>query len=283
MVEFYDPVEKKNISYHIDKKLVVKWDALRNTLIKKDEDRVYIVDGRERVGKSVFTFQQAKYIDPTFSQERVCFTPEELLNAIRTVPKGSAVVFDEGFRGLSSKATQSRVNKKIVQGLMEMGQKNLVVFIVLPTIFLLEMYAAVLRSEVLFHIFKDKKGKRAWRLYNHSKKTQLYLTGKKKGFSYKFPKVHLTGRFFAIYAINEKIYRKQKMDSLKESDKEQLSVREERYLDFYRKLICAFKDSHKLSEQGTADALKEYDIEISPTNVGKIYRKLRKYHPPPAT
>jgi hypothetical protein len=40
---------------------------------------------------------------------------------------------------------------------MEMGQNNLVVFIVLPTIFLLEMYPAVLRSEALFHIYKNKK------------------------------------------------------------------------------------------------------------------------------
>ena len=119
MVEFYDPIQQIQLSYFIDKKILEKWDKIRGKeLIKKDEDRVYLVDGRERSGKSVFAFQQAKYIDPTFDLKRVCFTPEEFLWAIRNSPQGSVIVFDEAFRGLSSKSSQSKVNKKIVQAMM---------------------------------------------------------------------------------------------------------------------------------------------------------------------
>lgn len=219
MVEFYDPVRKEQISYHIDKKLQTRWDKLRGGLLEKqDEDRVYIVDGRERTGKSVFTLQQAKYLNPEFSVEDVCFTPEEFLNKIRTAPKGSVIVFDEAFRGLSSKGTQSKVNKKLVQAMMEMGQRNLVVFIVLPTFFLLELYAAVLRSHALFHIYKDSKGKRAFRIYNYQKKSLLYRVGKKKGLSYAFPKVIIRGRFFGTYGIDEQSYRDKKAKSLKDMD-----------------------------------------------------------------
>ena len=89
MVEFFDEVTKQNISYHIDNNLLKRWDKLRtNRLIKKDEDRVYIVDGRERTGKSVFTLQQAKYLNPSFDLHNVCFTPDEFLYQIRTAEKG---------------------------------------------------------------------------------------------------------------------------------------------------------------------------------------------------
>ena len=165
MVEFYDPIQKIDISYYIDKKLKENWDKLRKgQLIKKDDDKVYIIDGRERAGKSTFATQQAKYLDPLFNIDRICFTAEQFLYQIRNAPKGSVIIFDEAFRGLSSKASQSKINKSIVEAMMEMGQRNLIVFIVLPTVFLLEIYAAVLRSNTLFHIYKDKSGKRKFRI-----------------------------------------------------------------------------------------------------------------------
>ena len=95
MVEFYDPLANKNIAISIEPKLLSIWDNLKDgKLIKSNEDRVYIVDGRERLGKSSFVFQQAKYIDPYFNVNRICFTPDEFLEQIRTAPKGGVVVFD---------------------------------------------------------------------------------------------------------------------------------------------------------------------------------------------
>lgn len=238
MVQFHDPIQNKELSYHIDPIIKTKWDKLKDgRLIKQDQDRVYLVDGRERLGKSVFTFQQAKYLDPSFKISRICFTPDDFLNKIRNAEKGQVVVFDEAFRGLSSKATQSKVNKKIIQAMMEMGQRNLIVFIVLPTFFLLEMYAAVLRSNALFHIYEDKNGKRCWRIYNYNQKSILYQVGKKKGFSYRYPKAMYRGRFYNIYAVNEQEYRKKKEESFKESD--YIKEEEEDKISFERKLYLA--------------------------------------------
>ncbi|KKL67349.1 hypothetical protein LCGC14_2135890, partial [marine sediment metagenome] len=187
MVEFNDPVTNTELKYYIAKELVKKWDKYRGgKLIKEDADLVIIVDGKERVGKSVFTLQQAKYLDPTFNIDRICFTAEEFLKQIREAPQGSVVMFDESFRGLSSKGSQSRINKEIVQALMEVGQRNLIIFIVLPTFFLLEIYAAVLRSHALIHIYRIKgmnKG-RGFRIYNEKHKGMLWKNGKKKGFDY---------------------------------------------------------------------------------------------------
>ncbi len=277
MVNFYDPIQKIELSYHLDKKLLEKWDKIREgKLIKKDEDRVYIVDGRERVGKSVLAIQQAKYIDPSFDLSRVCFTPDEFLYAIRNAPKGSAIIFDEAFRGLSSKASQSKVNKKIVQGLMEMGQRNLTVFIVLPTIFLLEIYPAVLRSEVLFHVYKDKKGVRRWRLYNFQKKSILWREGKKKGFSYKVPRVKNRGRFFNKYAIDEKSYRDKKAKSLREMGSAQVEDEETKFQQKYYFIVYILKKAMKLSDVKLSKWLSEQGMPISSSMVGVICRKQGK-------
>lgn len=284
MVKFYDPIEKCDFSYHLNNSLKSKWDGLREgSLAKRGEDRVYIVDGRERWGKSTFTFQQAKYLDRSFNIDRICFTPDQFLDQIRNAPEGSVVVFDEAFRGLSSKASQSRVNKKIVEAMMEMGQRNLIVFIVLPTFFLLELYAAVLRTNALFHIYKDKKGRRRFRIYNYRQKSLLYRVGKKKGFDYGFPKVRIRGIFFSKFPINKKLYDKKKLDTFRGISDFERAGMIDKYLEKYHKMIYAFRNSHKLSEMKTKKRLKAYGIDISATNIGEITRKQRKtpltHHP----
>jgi hypothetical protein len=283
MVEFLDPLTNENRTYYISKILSEKWDKLRNgELQKKDEDRVYLVDGRERVGKSLFTFQQAKYLDPTFNIKRICFTPEEFLDQIRNAPQGSCVVFDEAFRGLSSKATQSKVNKKVVQAMMEVGQRNLIIFIVLPTFFLLELYAAVLRSNALFHIYKDKNGRRRFRLYNFQAKSLLYRNGKKKGFDYSWPRVKLRDRFYGVWPIDEEKYKKKKLSSLKEFEtEEELSKSQENVQERTIKIINKIKkDNPKINYRGIMVELKEeYGIDKSLAYIGKLVRLAREKQP----
>lgn len=204
MVEFFDPLAQKNISYHIAPVLLKMWDKIRDgKLSSANEDRIYLVDGRERTGKSSFAFQQAKYLCPTFDIEHICFDPKQFLSILRTAPKGSVIVFDEAFRGLSSKGSRSQVNREIVEALMEVGQRNLIIFIVLPTLFLLEIYAAVFRSEALLHVYKLKKRrasgerKRGVKVYNYEKKKLLYLRGRAKYFSYALPKIkRAKGEFY---------------------------------------------------------------------------------------
>lgn len=204
MVEFLDPLTNKTIGYHIAPVLLRIWDRLRDGGLEKlNEDRIYLVDGREGTGKSSFTFQQAKYINPVFNVDFICFNPKQFLHLLRTAPKGSVIVFDEAFRGLSSKGSRSKINKEIVEALMEVRQRNFVIFIVLPTIFLLEIYAAIFRSEGLLHVYKLKKKtvngqrKRGFKVYNYEKKKILYLRGRAKYFSYSKPKIRQAkGEFY---------------------------------------------------------------------------------------
>lgn len=209
MVNYPDANTGEVLTNFIDKKLIKIWDGIKDgELERKHEDRVYLVDGREGSGKSFFAIQQAKYIDPTFSANDVYFSPEKFLHAIRTAKSGKVIIFDEAFRGLSSKGTRSKVNRAIVQALMEVRQRSLIIFIVLPTIFLLEIYAACFRSEALFHIYKLKKAagsgerRRAFKIYNYNKKMQLYLRGKNKYFSYAYPRIKMAKGMFLVNTLD---------------------------------------------------------------------------------
>lgn len=223
-------VEVRGTSYYMNKAIQAHWDSIKDgTLAKLDTDEIICVDGRERTGKSLWTIQQAAYIDPTILDNgpngellpRITFTTEDTIKAIRenksTTEHTKVIIFDEAFRGLSSRSVLSKENKAIISALQEMGQSNLVLFIVTPSFFLLELYAAILRSNFLVHIDITKKGKnkgkRMFKVFNYKKKGILYRNGVRKGWNYNQP-TRLKDYFFPTYPMGkdfEDRYRKKKL------------------------------------------------------------------------
>ena len=180
---------------------------------KKDNDWFWIVDGGEGTGKSVFAFQLARVLDSNFNLDKIAMTPNEFTKAVLKAKKGECIVFDEGFTGLSSRASLTEINRVMVGLMMEMRQKNLFIIVVMPTIFLLDRYVALFRAKGLFHIYL-KNGKRGrWIYFNNKKKKLLYIYGKKL-ISYSKPRSKLRGRFYDQYTINEKEYRLKKHKAL---------------------------------------------------------------------
>lgn len=269
LIEMYDPVAKKEISYHLPDLLIPKWRDLGKKIIKENSDRVYVVVGKERTGKSFFTFQQAKFIDPTFNIDRICFTPEQFLNQIRNAPEGAAVVFDEAFRGFSSKSSLSKVNKVLVQAMMEVGRRNLIIFIVLPSFALLEWYIATHRSNALFQVYRiNEKGKtyRGWRCYSNKKKIKMYYGSKKNYGMLPYTFTKLRGKFF-IKKIGDdgklhvpyetfdiKAYEKKKGDAFSDKSKEgkeegPMYIQSSKNLAIANKIIYQFIPSYRKIEE----------------------------------
>ena len=210
--------------------------------------------------------------------------PEDFLWQVRNAPKGSVIIFDEAFRGLSSKATRSKVNKAIVEALMEVRQRSLTIFIVLPTIFLLEIYAAVFRSEALFHIYKSRDGKRCYKIYNYEKKKQLYLRGKSKYFSYAKPKIKkMKGRFLIkktadfssgipYETFDNAGYLKKKEEAFRQNgqkeEPEETKYQKQRDLIIKNLYKTTIKSYRKLSEW-----LEAAGVRLSHAQVGEIVGK----------
>lgn len=211
--------------YHVDKKLKRLWEKNSLEKIKDDNaDRVYIIDGSEGCGKSTFAIQQACYIEPGLLENpdklcsRICFSAKEFRDAVRKTING-VIVFDEAFRGFSSRAAMSKINKVLVQTLMEMRQNNNIIFIVLPSFFLLDIYPAMLRSNGLFNIYLDTRNKkRCFRGYNKRDKNTIYQVGIRKGWTYPFDTL-FKGRFYKKFPGGkdfEKAYLDKKQKSLQQ-------------------------------------------------------------------
>lgn len=266
----------KSVGFYVDGWLRIQLDKVKNVLTKKDEDYVLVVDGKERVGKSVFVMQLAKYVDPSFCMERMCFTAMEFENAIRNAKKGQAVVLDEAYRSMGTGSILSEVNRLLTALMMEMGQKNLFVIIVLPTFYLLGRYAALWRARGLLHVFKSKGRKGYWRFYNHKKKQRLYNNpNARRMYSYYHVRTHRRGKFLNQYALDEKKYRKKKAEAFKDT-----GIREglNRYIEqrdtiihyLYTEKKLGLKSLRKLSE-----FLKNLGVQLSKSALGQIMVKYR--------
>ena len=183
-------------------------------IVKKDWDMIFLYDGYEGSGKSVKAMQDAYYFDHTFNLDRVCFNPREFTSVIKSTKPHGAVIYDEAYTGLTSRAAMSLINRTLVKMLAEIRQKQLFVGIVMPTFFDLDKYVALWRSRVLIHVYIGKDYKRGFfNFYNMERKKYLYVNGK-KFYNYFKPIPNFKGRFTNYYVVDEAAYRKKKRDSL---------------------------------------------------------------------
>jgi hypothetical protein len=305
--------------YHMNDNLIAKWDKIKGGKLKRiDEDRVYVIDGRERVGKSLFALQQSAYIDETIVEDerngkilprisvdnieswevdsswrreavrrykegsllpRITFSSKRTLEQIRKAKSDDdrtiVINFDEAFRGMSSKGVLSKENKKLVQALMEMGQNNIVLFIISPSFFLLELYPAVLRSNALFHVKKDKKSKkRIVRIFNYRKKASLYQIGLRKGWGYN---VQTSKRvnFYNTYPAGKDFewrYRLKKQLSLRDNEEDK-EVKEESKYKVHRDLIIRGLYKEIKSLRKLSSKLDEFGYKITPMQISLILKE----------
>lgn len=190
--------------------------TIAKDVIKKDWDFVFLVDGAERSGKSVLASQMAYFCDNSIDLSRITFTALEFKNAVLQAKPFQAVVYDEAYTGLSSKDTMGKINKALVEMLAEIGQKNLFIFVVMPTFFDLTKYVALWRSRALIHVYTGDNFERGYfTFYNVDRKKELFLRGKKL-YDYR-PMVatpNFYGRFPNFYVVDELAYREKKRLSL---------------------------------------------------------------------
>ena len=198
-------------------------------IIKKDWDMVIVVDGAEGSGKSVLSQQAAYFCDPTLNLDRIVFTPNEFRKAIIKAKPYQAVIYDEAYTGLSARATMSMINRALVSMLAEIRQKNLFVFVVMPTFFDLDKYVALWRSRALINVYTGDNFERGFfKFFNKSRKKDLYINGKKY-YNYNKPDANFIGRFPNHYTVDEVAYKKKKRNSLLDREKkaEEAQIRHE--------------------------------------------------------
>ena len=278
VVTIKDEKQGIDIKYYMDARLKKRMDeGVIPDLATKDKDCFIAVDGNEGSGKSTLALQIAKYVDPTFNLNRVVFDAETFKEAIFKAKKGEAIVFDEAFTGLSSRASLSGVNRALVGLMMQMRQKNLFVIMVLPTFFLLDKYVALFRSRALIHVYESGGRRGYFKVYNQKKKKLLYLLGKPT-YSYSGAKwkinTNFRGRFYGVFALGdkemEKKYRAKKMKALETTEKEPMSAGQVKYREQRDIILFALRKSTKMTYEEISNLLGDYDFEMSIAQIGAV-------------
>ena len=200
---------------YIDNQLKSNLDICKN-VVNQDWDMFFIVDGLEGAGKSVLAQQIGAYLDPSLNIDRICFNPDDFKEAILSSNKKQCIIYDEAFRGLSSRNALSEVNQAMNLMFAEIRQKNLFVIIVLPCFFELDKYPALWRSRLLFHVYDKHFQRGFFSVYNIDRKKYLYVLGK-KFYEYK-ASPNIIGRFTKWYWIDEQAYKDKKLKALQDHD-----------------------------------------------------------------
>ena len=265
-----------SIEYFMENRLKKNIDERVIPALKThDKDYVICVDGREGSGKSWFSFQLGKAVDPTLNLSRVVFSPEDFREAILRAKKGQCIIYDEAFTGYSSRSSLSPVNRVLVSLAMQMRQKNLFIIIVLPTIFLLDKYMAMFRTKGLFHVFESKGRRGYFRFYNSRVKKYLILAGQKT-MSYKHKTVKTTfhGNFYGKFALGDadvlKAYLKKKEKALSDSEKTSMTSSQVKFKEQRDLLIWLVRKQLKLSYRQISELLDEYDMSLSYVQIRSI-------------
>jgi hypothetical protein len=249
------------LAYHITNYLYAALMTLLD-ILKHDKDAVIIIDGKERSGKSVLAQQIAYFLDATFTIDRICFTPQEFIQAIKDTPRGGAIILDEALTTLFSRQAMTKNNVFMVKTIAEVGQKNLVLLVVLPTFFDLDKYVSIWRAVGLFHV-KEREGTRGYYdFYGEKELLSLYASGK-AFYDYSAVRARWHGQFQNIYTVDETEYRKKKSDSLMHE------MNTDRPRDVRRDMIMKLHEDG-LSEKKIAERLKESGIPLSKSRVHDI-------------
>ena len=112
----------------------------KRRVLTRDEDRVYLNTGPERVGKTNTSFWLGKRLDDTFDHTRMVFAADALMALALKVPKGSCIVLDEAITGGFSRDALKNQNKSFVKFLVVAGERNLHTIINFPNIRFLDPY-----------------------------------------------------------------------------------------------------------------------------------------------
>lgn len=262
--------------YFLDDNLKANLDLIKNKVFE-DWDMCFVIDGIEGGGKSTFAMQIAKYLDPEFGVDGICFTPEDFMQKIKD-PKllhpGNALILDEGFI-INARASMTQMNRKFLNMLSQCRQKNLFLFIILPTFFDLDRTPALWRSRALLHVYHHKMERGYFSFYSYEKKIQLYVKGK-KFYSYKVEHPDFHGQFTSFKPLHqdgEAEYRRRKAEAFRKSeDNENKKVKDKMFMRQRDALIRFMWNKLEMTREQILNILP---VDIRPTKeaISYIYNK----------
>lgn len=209
--------------YFIDDILFANLEKYFVGAVRKKFDGVILVTGMEGAGKTTFASAIARFCDPTFpgepvtttgwrSTDRIVFTIDQIMEAIDDAKPGQAILIDEAALSMISQDAGTEIQRVLIKKFITIRKKQLFIFIVIPSIFLLRKYFAIFRTRALIHTYcPDGLSRGYYKFYSYATKRKLYIYGVKE-FNQQATAADFSGKFINTenYFYDPKEYEKKK-------------------------------------------------------------------------
>lgn len=263
--------------YYIDNTLLKNFEGFLFPAIKKKHDMIILITGLEGTGKSTFAQTLARYIDKNFNINSVVFTGQDLMKCIDNAKPGQTLIFDEAIMDMASQDFATEMQKVLIKKFTLIRKKRLVIFILIPSIFMLRKYFAIFRTRIMLNCYcPDGISRGYFKFYSFTKKKKLYLKGYKE-MDMGCVKPDFKGRFTDTYGLflDHREYEKKKDLAIKALTEEKTTDKEK-----LREAFNDFKLKVKLDVSNYKTKMKEkFDVLKfkMKENVNK-YKELTKKH-----
>lgn len=215
---------KQQLDYYI-KNVINDWDF---TIIVSG-------GGGVRLGKSILAMtigaywtseiRKKGYNVPFSTNENFVFDGQKLIetgNNLGQKHPYSCIIYDEAGADLEGVKAMKSTTQAVKDYLRECGQYNMLTILVLPEYFDLPKGIAVNRTNCLLDVYyiPDENGifqRGYFGFFGKKRKKNLYLKGK-RNLDYKAEKPNFLGDFINFYPIDEKEYKRMKIEALKKRE-----------------------------------------------------------------
>ncbi len=221
---------------------------IRNRTTQYRKNFIQVITGAAGEGKSYCALSMAEEIDPTFSIERVCFTPSQFMQAIQSVKKsGQVIILDEMGVAMSSRKWASMSNILTNEVLQTFRYKHIVTFFVVPDFSFVDSQA---RKMAQVYSKVTRSGNDPARMWIYK------ISNNQEGKSYfKHPRFRINKRTIAMRTLTFKDY----------PSKELVAAYENKHKEFKEKLRHKNEKMLNMLEQdllGEERTISDYAEEI---------------------
>ncbi len=245
-------------SFRMDSNLKANLDIIKEK-VRDDWDYVFAVDGIEGSGKSTLAQQAAIYCYPDLTIDDVCFTAEEFMKRIVEAKHHQSIIFDESVTGMFSRKVMHEVNKVMASLFMQMRQKNLYTYVIIPSLFDMDGYFSRHRSRTLLRVVAPEFKRGTFYFYSHEQKMKMLSFSRK--YFYNYGLADFQGRFINYLPLGKE-YAAKKMEALERLGKDDKELKEKDGFDLDR-VIYLLRTQHNLRYEEIIQLfpnLKEKDV-----------------------
>jgi hypothetical protein len=150
-------------------------DKIVPKYINRSWDVVIIVEGKVGAGKTTLAIQSGFYLDPSLTIDRICFTLQQFEEAVDNGTRGQVIIYDEAVTSMLSAESFKWETIALIKKITQCRKKGLIIFLLIPSIFMLQKYFAIYRSQFDLRVMSKHGDRGTFLFYNEHAKQELII------------------------------------------------------------------------------------------------------------